>query len=174
MAIDGRNAGEFVPLPHGERSVAQRPGEGVFAPKPIPRTKPFARAMRVEPTDAENFLWHELRNRSLNGYRFNRQVRIGAYICDFACRSAKLIVELDGSQHNENAADIIRSADLNRRGYSVFRFWNDEVMFERGAVLDTILAVLDGRIHSPSPGLRFAPADLSPPGRGTNPRRLCP
>ncbi|WP_421859305.1 endonuclease domain-containing protein [Oricola sp.] len=126
--------------------------------------------MRKDPTDAENFLWNELRNRQLNGYRFNRQVRIGSYIADFACRSRKLIVELDGSHHSENASDEWRTAYLNAQGCFVLRFWNDEVSFERRAVLDTILAVLDGEIHSPSPGLRFAPADLSPAGRGANRR----
>lgn len=140
--------------------------EGAYAPKPSPHTKTFAGAMRAAPTDAEHLLWFELRNRSLNGYRFNRQVRIGRYVADFACRSHNLIIELDGGQHCENADDERRTRDLNARGYSVLRFWNDEVVFERGAVLDTILAVLDGHIHSPSPGLRFAPADLSPMGRG--------
>ena len=122
--------------------------------------------MRAQPTDAEHFLWCELRNRLLNGHRFSRQVRIGRYIADFACRSQKLIVEIDGSQHVENAHDGRRTRFLNGQGYSVLRFWNDEVMFERVAVLDTIVAVLEGRVHSPSPGLRYAPADLSPAGRG--------
>ncbi|MEC9343765.1 MAG: DUF559 domain-containing protein, partial [Pseudomonadota bacterium] len=151
--------------------AAQRSGEGAFAPKPARRTKPFARMMRKHPTDADGLLWLELRHRLLNGYRFNRQVRIGPYIADFVCRSQKLIVELDGSQHAENAADESRTLELNARGYSVLRFWNDEIVDEREAVLETILAVLEGQIHSPSPDLRFAPADLSPPGRGV-PHRI--
>lgn len=126
--------------------------------------------MRKQQTDAEAFLWNELRNRQLNGYRFNRQVRIGPYIADFACRTERLTVELDGGQHSCNAGDERRTRYLNRAGYSVLRFWNDEVAYEREAVLDTILAVLDGRVRSPSPGLRFAPADLSPSGRGTHPQ----
>jgi len=113
-------------------------------------------------------MWRELRNRLLNGYRFSRQVRIGSHIVDFACRGRGLVVELDGSQHAENRRDDIRTVALNQAGYSVLRFWNDEVVFERQAVLETILAGLDGRIMSPSPGLRFAPADLSPAGRGAN------
>ncbi|WP_306120435.1 MULTISPECIES: DUF559 domain-containing protein [unclassified Roseitalea] len=140
--------------------------EGAYAPKPSPHTKTFARAMRAAPTDAEHLLWFELRNRHLNGYRFSRQVRIGPFIADFACRARKLVVELDGSQHAGSIHDERRTRSPKSRGYAVLRFWNDEVVFERGAVLDTILAVLDGRIHSPSPGLRFAPADLSPMGRG--------
>jgi very-short-patch-repair endonuclease len=169
--MGGQDIGEFVPLPNGERVAAKRPGEGAFAPKPSARSKPFARQMRTQPTDAESLLWFELRNRLLNGYRFNRQVRIGPYIADFACRSRRLIVELDGAQHSENAADLVRTKALNAAGFSVLRFWSDEVVFERGAVLDTILAVLEGQIYAPSPGLRFAPADLSPEGRGNNRRR---
>lgn len=169
FVIDERlGHGGFPPLPDGERVAAQRPGEGAFAPKPASRTKPFARRMRKLPTDAEGLLWRELRNRLLNGYRFSRQVRIGHYVVDFACRSRSLAVELDGSQHAESRRDDIRTLALNQAGYSVLRFWNDEVVFERQAVLETILAVIDGRITSPSPGLRFAPADLSPAGRGAN------
>lgn len=123
--------------------------------------------MRGAPTDAEHLLWSELRNRLLNGYRFGRQVRIGPYIADFACRSRRLIVELDGSHHSDSVGDASRTRALNAAGYSVVRFWNDEVVFARAAVLDTILAILVGAISSPSPGLRFAPADLSPAGRGT-------
>ena len=159
---------EKAPLPNGERSAAKRPGEGAFLPKPLTHTKAFARQMRGSPTDAEHLLWSELRNRLLNGYRFSRQVRIGNCIVDFACRSAGLIVELDGSQHVGNGKDESRTRALNAAGYSVLGFWNDEIVFEREAVLETILAVVEGRIHSPSPGLRFAPADLSPAGRGAN------
>ncbi len=168
----GDNAADRrVPLPHGERVAAKQPGEGAFAPKPDPRTKLFARQMRKLPTDAECMLWLELRNRLLNNYRFNRQVRIGPFIVDFVCRRKKLIVELDGSQHAENGNDEMRTAYLNSHGYSVLRFWNHEVAFERQAVLETILAVLEGHLNSPSPGLRFAPAVLSPSGRGINARR---
>lgn len=162
---------EVVPLPSGERVAAKRPVEGAFAPKPANQTKSFARRMRKLPTDAERLLWFELRNSLLNGYRFSRQVRVDPYIVDFGCRHSKLAVELDGSQHAETLQDEARTRFLNSNGYSVLRFWNDEVVFERAPVLDTILAVLEGRINSPSPGLRFAPADLSPQGRGTNRRR---
>lgn len=161
-----QDVGGLVPLPAGERSAAQQPGEGAFAAKPDPRTKAFARRMRNAPTDAENLLWFQLRNRQLNGFRFNRQVRIGSFIADFVCRERRLIVELDGGQHCESGSDARRTEILQSQGYSVLRFWNDEIVFERQAVLETILAVLDGRIASPSPGLRFAPADLSPRGRG--------
>ncbi len=171
MTEGDRYAGGSLPLPPGERLAAQRPGEGAFAPKPAPRTKPFARNLRANATDAEYLLWYELRNRVLNGYRFSRQVRIGPFICDFACRSEKLIVELDGSQHSENPADERRTQWLLAQGYSVLRFWNDEVAFERGAVLEAILAALEGRLLPPHPTsasaqLRFAVPSYPSPRRG--------
>ena len=88
---------------------------------------------------------------------------IGPYIADFACPETALVVELDGGQHAENAADEKRTAFLNVEGYSVLRFWNNEVLENRDGVLSTILSVIDG---TPSPDLRFAPATLSPMGRG--------
>lgn len=154
------------PLPGGERVAAQRTGEGAYNPKPPAYTKPSARNLRKNQTDAEALLWSDLRNRRLGGYRFSRQVRIGAFIADFCCRAEKLIVELDGSQHAQSQDDQSRTRWLNRKGYAVLRFWNNEIMASRGAVLDSILAVLQGRITTPSPGLRYAPADLSPAGRG--------
>ncbi|WP_139112482.1 endonuclease domain-containing protein [Hoeflea olei] len=138
----------------------------------MPTTKALARSMRTQPTDAEHLLWQQLRNRLLNGYRFSRQVRIGRFICDFCCRSEKLVVELDGSQHALNEPrDARRTAWLTANGYSVLRFWNDEIVYERGAVLDTILAALEGRLEPPHPTqasaqLRFAVPSYPSPRRG--------
>ena len=158
------------PLPTGERvaGAKRRPGEG-NAPSPTTRrdgaTK-RARKLRADETEAEYRLWVELRGRRLNGYKFARQIPLGAYIVDFVCRDRKLVVEVDGSQHADSITDPLRTTWLNASGYSVIRFWNNEVLAEREAVLETILAVLEGRINCPSPGLRFAPATLSPGGRG--------
>ncbi len=161
---------QVSPLPAGERVAAakRRPGEGDCS-SPAKRrdgaTK-RARKLRAEETEAEYRLWLELRGRRLNGYKFARQIPLGAYIVDFVCRDRKLVVEADGSQHADSSTDPLRTAWLNANGYSVIRFWNNEVLAEREAVLETILAVLEGRICAPSPGLRFAPATLSPAGRG--------
>ncbi|MCC6203760.1 MAG: DUF559 domain-containing protein [Hyphomicrobiales bacterium] len=125
-----------------------------------------ARALRRDDTEPEYRFWGELRGRRLNGYKFVRQIPLGPYIVDFLCRERLLVVELDGAQHSESHSDLRRDGWLNAHGYSVLRFWNDEILRERRAVLDTLLAVLEGRIFSPSPGLRFAPATLSPAGRG--------
>ena len=166
-----QNIGQRFPLPAGERVVAKRPGEGGYATKPAQSTKTFARNMRKDPTKAEHLLWFELRSRNLNNYRFSRQVRIGTYIADFVCRKKKLIVELDGSQHAENAEDEIRSHWLIGQGYAILRFWNDEVLFERNAVLETILSALDGKLTPPHPTsalaqLRFAVLAYPSPRRG--------
>ncbi len=117
-----------------------------------------ARSLRQNETEAEFRLWSDLRNRQLNGYKFSRQVPLGAYVADFVCRERQLIVELDGSQHAESIADDVRTHWLNDNRYSVLRFWNDEVLRERRAVLETILAVLEGLIVDECETIRFSPA----------------
>lgn len=132
-----------------------------------------ARKLRQDETEAEYRLWGELRGRHLNGFKFARQIPLGPYVVDFVCRDRRIIIEIDGSQHADSVNDAVRTGWLNRQGYSVLRFWNQEVLAERSAVLETILAVLEGRISTPSPGLRFAPATLSPLGRGDTREEAC-
>jgi len=117
-----------------------------------------ARQLRKGETEAEYRLWSDLRNRLLNGYKFSRQIPLGPYIADFVCRDKNLIVELDGSQHAQSDRDGRRTDWLNARGYSVLRFWNDEVLRERRAVLETILAALSDRIAPSDGAIRFSPA----------------
>ncbi|MGB3389576.1 MAG: DUF559 domain-containing protein [Pseudaminobacter sp.] len=105
-----------------------------------PPKRNFARALRRSMTEAEEKLWHELRDRRLDKIKFRRQVPIGCYIADFACLEAKLVVEIDGSQHTDSLHDEIRTNKLKSRGFRVLRFWNDEVMRELDAVCDTIIA----------------------------------
>ena len=121
------------------------------------------RQLRRNASIAENRLWYVLRNRGLAGHKFVRQLQIGPYVTDFACREIGLIIELDGGQHATSTTDANRTAYLNSEGYSVLRFWNNEVLENRDGVLAVILGVIEG---SPSPDLRFAPATLSPMGRG--------
>jgi very-short-patch-repair endonuclease len=107
-----------------------------------------ARALRKNDTEAERRLWEELRGSRLNGYKFVRQLPIGPYFADFACRSAKLIVEVDGVTHgdaHEVAYDAKRSLFLNEQGWAVHRVWNDNVFKERNAVCDGILLALSAR-----------------------------
>jgi very-short-patch-repair endonuclease len=109
---------------------------------PRPAT-PRARSLRRDQTGAERRLWSVLRNRQLGGCKFRRQVAIDRYFADFACIEARLIVELDGGQHADQAAyDAERSAVLEALGWQVLRFWNHQVMRELESVMETILAEL--------------------------------
>ena len=104
-----------------------------------------ARSLRKADNDAERALWSVLRNRQLNGAKFTRQLSIGPYFADFACREEHLVVELDGSQHADSLRDAIRDRYLERIGYRVLRFWNHEVFEDTDVVLEHVVAVLEGR-----------------------------
>ncbi|WP_176477151.1 endonuclease domain-containing protein [Mesorhizobium sp. WSM4313] len=105
--------------------------------------------MRREPTEAEDRLWHELRGRRLDNIKFKRQVPIGRFVADFLCAEAKLIVEIDGSQHAESLRDLERDAALKARGFRVLRFWNGDVLKELDAVCDTIIAYVKDKSLQP-------------------------
>ncbi len=108
-----------------------------------------SRALRNNATDAERELWQHIRNRQMHGVRFNRQVPIGPFICDFAARTAKLIIELDGGQHAvRTVEDERRARILASRGYKVLRFWNSDVLENVDGVLIVIEEALNDR---PSP-----------------------
>jgi very-short-patch-repair endonuclease len=104
-------------------------------------------------TDAERRLWYYLRDRRLGGWKFRRQYPVGPYIVDFICPEKNVVIEVDGGQHAENEEmDLQRSAYLNKMGYRVFRFWNNQVLQETEAILEAILAILaEGKQNSPSP-----------------------
>lgn len=98
-----------------------------------------ARSLRNDATRAERCLWHYLRRRQMVGVRFRRQLPLAGYIVDFACVSERLVIELDGGQHLEQAAyDRGRTAKLERQGYRVMRFWNDDVLLRTDQVLEQI------------------------------------
>jgi very-short-patch-repair endonuclease len=106
----------------------------------------FARALRNQPTDAEQRLWHFLRAQQLRGRKFRRQAAIGSYVVDFVCFADKLIVELDGPQHLESEAvecDERRTNWLVARGFRVVRFRNQELDENIRAVVDAIGWVID-------------------------------
>ncbi|MDE1992790.1 MAG: endonuclease domain-containing protein [Rhizobiaceae bacterium] len=110
-----------------------------------PRIRSSARRMRKVMTDAELRLWNELRAHRLMGLGFRRQVPIAGYIVDFACPVEKLIVEVDGSQHandREQVYDSERSSRLEADGWTVMRFWNDDVLRDIDNVCMHILIVL--------------------------------
>jgi len=102
-----------------------------------------ARQLRKELTPAERKLWAALRGDQL-GVSFRRQHAIGPYIADFCCIKKKLVIELDGGQHLEQAEyDSDRTAFLERQGYRVLRFWNNEVQTDMNGVIRSILFALE-------------------------------
>ena len=106
-----------------------------------------ARSLRSTMTRAEYILWSHLRNRRLQGLKFRRQQPVPPYIADFACVDAMLIVELDGSQHLEQARyDGQRDEFLKKKGFRVLRFWNNQALAETDLVLEEILNVARARI----------------------------
>ena len=81
-----------------------------------------ARNLRKVENDAEEALWFELRGRRLNGFKFVRQLPIGPYFADFACRQTSLVIEVDGSQHANSRHDMRRDAYMVASGWNIARF----------------------------------------------------
>lgn len=105
----------------------------------------FARALRNNPPPAEEALWRAL---SRVRPRFTRQLRLGPFVADFACRRARLIVEADGSQHAESPTDEARSAALEAAGWHVIRFWNSDIADNPDGVVEAIVAAVEACIPS--------------------------
>jgi very-short-patch-repair endonuclease len=130
---------------------------------------PRARRLRRDMTDAERKLWWHLRRLPIDHSHFRRQATIGPYFADFACHERRLVIEVDGSQHNqpENVIrDTERSIYLQSQGYRILRFWNNDVLKNIDGVMEAILAGMHQNEKSPPP--------LPPPhhaktrgGRGT-------
>ena len=117
-------------------------------PQVNPELLEFARNMRKNPTDAESFLWQILRARRFAGFKFRRQHVIEPYIVDFYCHELKLVIELDGSQHNQTqirAYDQKRTDDLEAQKIQVLRFWNNEILQQPEHVLKSLWHVVHER-----------------------------
>ena len=111
----------------------------------------FARHLHNNATDAERRLWQALSARKVAGVRFNRQMPVGPYVCDFVSRSAMLVVEVDGGQHGwQVQADADRTRYLEANGFRVLRFWNNDVLNGLDGVVAEIERVLAG-LPSPDP-----------------------
>ncbi len=104
-----------------------------------------AKDLRQNQTDAEKKFWRLVRAKRFSGYKFKRQCVIGSYICDFACMNLRLVVEIDGGQHNENAADELRSKQLLNLGYRVIRFWNNDILTNIEGVAQNLSLTLSQR-----------------------------
>lgn len=99
-----------------------------------------SRELRNNPTPAEVKLWGLLRKRGLGGWRFRRQQAIGPFIGDFYCDALHLVIEVDGGSHIGNEPyDASRTQWLNDHGYTVIRFWNDDVLHHLDQVGSEIL-----------------------------------
>ena len=102
----------------------------------------IARKLRKQMPPQEAKLWVQLRLLPKGEFHFRRQVPIGPYIVDFAEKTHKLVIELDGSQHQEPEAirrDEIRDRFLSTKGFKVLRMWNSEIDQNISGVIDTIL-----------------------------------
>jgi very-short-patch-repair endonuclease len=122
---------------------------------------PQARRLRRDVTIAERKLWWHLKKLSLEVSHFRRQAAVGPFFVDFVCHKKRLIIEVDGGQHNDSPqseADRRRSLYLQANGYRVLRFWNNEVLNEIDGVLEVIAASIAQikRASPPTP-------DPSPP-----------
>ncbi len=151
-----------------------------------PKNRSRAKAMRRVMTDAELKLWNEIRAHRLMGLSFRRQMPVGSFIVDFACPAKRMIVEVDGSQHAGAEAaekDVLRSRALEELGWTVLRFWNDDVLREIDNVCLHIVTVagltaaVAGRLHPTRPlrghppleGEGRRPAGSQRHARGGNP-----
>ncbi len=113
------------------------PGEGMEQ-----RTK--SRQLRLNVTEAERALWRAISARKVAGVRYNRQVPIGPFICDFVSRSSHLIIEVDGGQHTTEE-DADRTGYLESVGYQVLRFWNNDVL----ANLEGVVTIIERTLAAP-------------------------
>lgn len=102
----------------------------------------LAKRLRKSSTDAERCLWKYVKNKKLSGLKFRRQAPIGKYIVDFVCFEKKIIIEIDGGQHGEDAAminDKNRTKWLDGQGFKVLRFWNNDVLKNMAGILEEIV-----------------------------------
>ncbi len=113
--------------------------------------KSQVRELRKHLTENERALWKHLRLRQFRGYKFRRQQPIGKYIVDFVCLEKRLIIEVNGGQHSEQTAyDLERDTWLECQGFSVLRFWNNQVLKEMEAVEEVIVDALTRRSLPPT------------------------
>ena len=144
-----------MPLPLGEVAEQSEDGEGnMTIPKDNSQLE-NARRLRREMTPHERKLWYLfLRKYPVKIYK---QRIIGKFIVDFYCASAKLVIEVDGSQHYESqgmAYDAERSAFLSALGLEVLRFSNRDIDREFHGVCEQIDITIQNRLHGPLSHLR--------------------
>jgi len=120
-----------------------------------------AKGLRGAATEAERVMWFRLRAKLFVGLKFKRQVPLGNFIVDFVCMELGLIVELDGGQHGEQLNyDRQRTGWLEMQGFTVLRYWNNQVMAELEAVLESL------RLWVEAQELALSPSPSPASGRG--------
>jgi very-short-patch-repair endonuclease len=123
-----------------------------------------SRRLRRDATPAEKSLWTALRNSTLGGFKFRRQQRLGPFVADFVCQSARLVIEVDGDSHAfQIDYDARRTEFLAKEGYRVLRFTNGDVMENLAGVCRVIESALAGR---PSPSHAASPRGPLPLPQG--------
>jgi very-short-patch-repair endonuclease len=125
-------------------------------------------------TDAERALWSVLRTYRP---RFNHQLAVAGRVLDFACRKARVAIELDGGQHDGSERDMRRTETLEDAGWKVLRFWNHDVLRNRDGVLEVILAAVAERVPTeeahPGPSRKSGRGGSGDRG-GANPKKAHP
>jgi very-short-patch-repair endonuclease len=133
-----------------------------------------ARRLRTNTTGAEDILWRNLRRSPVLGMHFRRQVPIGRYVADFACMTARLIVEIDGSQHAEGPvaeSDKERTRWLESEGYRVLRFWNNDITQNIDGVLEATHSAVSPTMIFDEPLKHMRHRDWAASPAATPPRR---
>jgi very-short-patch-repair endonuclease len=119
--------------------------------------------------EGEKKLWFRLRRRKVAGFRFRRQVPIHGYIADFACLSARMIIEVDGARHSKQGGHLLdekRTEWLEARGYRVLRFWNSDVLSDIDRVIGYVYNALAGRTTPRPTRTASGPGHPPPAGEG--------
>jgi len=133
-----------------------------------------ARRLRANTTGAEDILWRHLRRSPVLGTHFRRQVPIGRYVADFACMAARLVVEVDGSQHVEGPVaetDKVRTRWLESQGYRVLRVWNNDITQNIEGVLEAIHSAVSPTMIFDEPLKHARRRDWAAAPAATPPRR---
>ena len=145
----------FCPWSHTWRNVPSPlvgEGQGEGLKEVYINLKETAIELRKNSTDAERLLWRHLKARQLDGLKFRRQEQIGRFIADFVCYEKNIVVEADGGQHAyEKTKDEERTQWLNSQGFSVLRFWNNEILTNIEGVMESIRQHCQSPLPSPLP-----------------------
>ena len=138
----------------GASEDSELPGYITNTPDQWKSVTEFAKENRKQPTESEEKLWEQLRNRKIHGCKFRRQHPIEGYIADFVCLEKKVVVEVDGGYHDaeqQMKIDEFRTLTLQKNGYRLIRFSNEEVLNKIDWVLDEVKKILIAESISPSP-----------------------